>query len=254
MKTNTNEQKPTEEKEKFLRVFPNVKRCKALDWEERIILSNHISFLIQGNEFYQTDSFQGMELGMSAAQISKYTGRLKERGLIETKLTYEENPKGGRPIPVRYVTVIDMDKWISGDKTPVVKAIVSATKKKQAKKMTEYAKNKAEVQATNTETKTVDLKQLNSTTEQTLQPKEIAEVEVKKTASKPPVSTTPQPVKAEVDSSLTTNWLRIAESEDLLPASKKDLIDAIKDGRIKTEAHFMECVTKFKELDLPFRV
>lgn len=150
MKTNQNETNKTNKLEDFLLIHVNVKRCKALDWEERIILSNHISYLRNGQEFFQTDAFQAKELGLSAAQISKYTGRLKERGLIDTRMEYIPNPNGGRPIPKRYVTVIDMDKWITGDKVPAVNKIVSPTKKKQEKKMMGLAKAKTVINSAET--------------------------------------------------------------------------------------------------------
>ncbi|MBL0329099.1 MAG: hypothetical protein IPP64_06715 [Bacteroidetes bacterium] len=139
MKNKENEQNKSKipDQETFLKIPFNVKRCKDLDWEERVILSNYISYLVKGNEFYQTDSYQGRELGLSSAQISKYSNRLKERGEISTKMEFEENPNGGRPIPVRYVKVVDINKWLKGDTIPVVKKIISASKKRLAKKMAE---------------------------------------------------------------------------------------------------------------------
>lgn len=155
MNNKENEPSKKNEKETFLKICNNVKRCKGMDWEEKVILSNHISFQTHGKEFYQTDSYQAKELGLSTAQISKYTSRLKERGEINTEMKYEVNPTGGRPIPVRYVTVIDMDKWTKGDATPLVKKIISSAKKRLAMKMAEFTSNKNEV-VSNPDT-TIDL-------------------------------------------------------------------------------------------------
>jgi hypothetical protein len=135
MENNEKQTKKTTKEETFLKICENVKRCKALDWIERIILSNYISFQRNGQEFYQTDLYQAKELGLSAAQISKYTGRLKEREIIETTIDYIVNPSGGRPIPKRYVKVIDLDKWTEGKVVPDVKKITSASQKRKANKI-----------------------------------------------------------------------------------------------------------------------
>jgi|GEM_PF-5413474 hypothetical protein len=141
MKTQNNEQKKSNENTNFLMVLDNIKRCKGLDWKEKALLSNYISFLRDGKEFFQTDEFQAKELGLSPAQISKFTGRLKERGEIATDIKYVENANGGRPVPKRYVKVLDIDKWAKGDTTPVVNRITPPNKKKMAR---EVAANKNE--------------------------------------------------------------------------------------------------------------
>jgi hypothetical protein len=140
MKTENNEQNKKGETTNFLMILDNIKRCKGLDWKEKALLSNYISFLRDGKEFFQTDEFQAKELGLSPAQISKFTGKLKERGEIETEIKYDENPNGERPIPKRFVTVLDIGKWSKGDKTPVVNKVLSPAKKKLAKKMAETNK------------------------------------------------------------------------------------------------------------------
>lgn len=224
MKTKENEPNKTSQQETFLRIFDNVKYCKALDWEERAILSNHISFLINGQEFFQTDAFQAKSLGLSPAQISKYTGRLKERGLIETEMAYVPNPNGGRPIPKRYVTVIDMDKWTKGDKVPVVKAILSPSKKKLAIKTAELNKAKS----TNTNITGGTITNDANTIEATAQ----------------------QPVKTSGDSDKSTAWIKIVDSSDLHPLSKHELRKAINDNRIISEEHLNDSIILMKEMDL----
>lgn len=62
-------------------------------------------------------------------------------------MDYVPNPNGGRPIPKRYVTVIDMGKWVTGDKVPDVKSIVSPSKKRQARKAAESGQQKNETVA-----------------------------------------------------------------------------------------------------------
>lgn len=128
MKTETTKQTQNNHAN-FLRIHDNVKRCKALDLNERFILSNIISYLINDQEFFQTDARQAKELGLSPAQISKYTGRLKERELIEVKMEFIVNPNGGRPVPKRYITVKDIDKWIKGNTIPTVKPLAPKKKK-----------------------------------------------------------------------------------------------------------------------------
>ena len=130
--------------ETWIKLYYNVRRCKELDWEEKALLTNYLSFQMKGDEFFQTDSGQGRKLGLSTAQVSKYTSRLKERGEIETEMKYEVNPTGGRPIPVRYVKVIDVDKWTKNEAMPIVKKIISAGKKRLAKKMAEFTSTKNE--------------------------------------------------------------------------------------------------------------
>lgn len=135
MNNKENEQSKMPDSETWIKLYYNVRRCKGLDWEEKALLTNYLSFQMRGDEFYQTDSSQGGRLGLSTAQVCKYTSRLKERGEIDTKMKYEANPTGGRPIPVRYVTVIDVDKWTKNEAIPVVKKIISAGKKRLVKKM-----------------------------------------------------------------------------------------------------------------------
>ena len=244
MKNQENEANQQKEKENFLRIFPNIKRCKALDWEERAILSNYISFLIQGKEFYQTDSFQAKELGLSPAQVSKYTGRLKERGIIDTKLDYEENTNGGRPIPVRYVTVIEMDKWTKGDAVPQVKKIISPAQKKKA---IQLANKNAKVKTDNkisAESNTVDLKQTNPSATQTSQLKEKAVAAEQKTMFTSPVSITLNQEKAS--SNKIEDLIEIVKLESFSLPRENDLVKAILCGKIVSENHLQEIIATMK--------
>lgn len=115
---------PNNNRNNFLALFNNIKKCKALDCKERLILSQIASFQIQGDMCDQTDSGMGSELGMSAAQIGKNISRLKKRGEIDVKTEHQPNPNGGRPIPKRFIKIIDLAKWTTGNEIPKVKGIV----------------------------------------------------------------------------------------------------------------------------------
>lgn len=92
-------------------IYDNVSKCKTLGWNEKFILSHILSFQIDGKDFHQTDKEMGIELGSSTGQISKYTSRLKKRGEIETRIEFHVPISGGRPIPVRYIVVKNVNKW-----------------------------------------------------------------------------------------------------------------------------------------------
>ncbi len=244
MKTKTNDTNKTDETETFLRIFDNVKHCKALDWIERAILSNHISFQKNGKEFYQTDAYQAKVLGLSPAQINKYTGRLKERELIDTKIVYETNPNGGRPIPVRYVTVIDMYKWITGDKVPAVKAIVSPTKKKQAKRIEELTKSKNEV-ATSTTIKD-EVSVIQSVNQQEIKPS----VKLKKTKKDKNLEEMLEEVESKEALVIKSNSNEVAEVITL--DSEKDIDNTVSIGKSIIEKIKNNEEMVFKKVNIKF--
>jgi hypothetical protein len=240
MKNNQNETNPNEKEETFLRIFDNVKNCKGLDWEEKAIFSNHISYLINDKEFFQTDSFQAKELGLSPAQVSKYTGRLKERELIDTRIEYVPNENGGRPIPKRYVTVIDINKWVvKSEKILVAKKILSPAKKKLARKEAELVKAK-----TTAEVNITDLTQSNPLAEQIVQLKKKVEVAEQKAVSTPTVSTISQPEKAS--SNQIEDLIDIVKSESFTLARENDLVKAILCGKIVSEKNLKEIIATMK--------
>ncbi len=228
MNNKANEPNKIPDHETFLRIFYNVKRCKGMDWEEKIILSNFMSYQTNGKEFYQTDSHQASELGLSPAQISKYTSRLKERGEIETNMTYVENPNGGRPVPKRYVTVLNMDKWTKGESIPVVKKITSPTQRKLTKRLAEVTRIKEELRILSAQT-------INPPTEKEVKIIEPAIKKVKNetasTKTKPEVMTLDN--DKDVDNSNTLGKIIIAQiregKEILFHKVKVKLMDELID-------------------------
>ncbi len=199
---------------KFTRLFINVKRCKGLNWQEKAILSEIISYQLDGKPFKLKDITLALELAMDKGTVSKFINRLAKKGVLNKTTVPYLSPSGGKPKRLRTVTVVDIDSWTSISRP--VPVIANA--------------NEERAEAT---TKTIDLKELSVVVKQTPQPKEKV-----------------VPPSKNNDSDLREYWLTLTESKDLSPMSKKQLKDGILEGSVKSETQLRECFIKMKELDL----
>ena len=105
----------------FTRLFKNVKNCKELNWQEKALLSEIISYQLDDKSFKQKDKTLSIELGMDKGSISKYINQLYRRGVIDKTTISFASHSGGKPKRQRTITVIEMDKWTKGNTIPVLK-------------------------------------------------------------------------------------------------------------------------------------
>ncbi|MFN9938178.1 MAG: MarR family transcriptional regulator, partial [bacterium] len=74
---------------KHTRLFKNVKACKDLNWQEKAILSEIISYQLDEKPFKLKDITIAIELGMDKGTVSKFINRLYKKGLIDkTTVSY----------------------------------------------------------------------------------------------------------------------------------------------------------------------
>lgn len=200
---------------KFTRLFINVKRCKGLNWQEKAILSEIISYQLDGKQFKLKDITLALELAMDKGTVSKFINRLAKKGVLSKTTIPYLSPDGGKPKRLRTVFVNDIESWTNINRP--VSVITTNEEKLEA------------------DTKTVDLTPLNEVLKQSPQPKENA---------------LPEPQK--IDSETKESWIRLIESESLSLPSKADLKDAINTGAIVSEKQLKDTMQKFKDIDLRF--
>lgn len=108
----------------FTRLFDNVKACKDLNWQEKAIFSEIISYQLDGKPFKLKDITIAIELGMDKGTVSKFINRLYKKGLINKTTVSYPSHEGGKPKRLRTITVNNIDQWIVKSKTaPTVKPI-----------------------------------------------------------------------------------------------------------------------------------
>lgn len=107
----------------FTRLFKNVKKCKDLCWQEKAILSEILSYHLDGKPFKHKDLTLAIELGMDKGTISKFINRLHKRGVIGKVTVSFPSPSGGKHKRQRTVTISDPDKWTKGDTIPSVRKL-----------------------------------------------------------------------------------------------------------------------------------
>ncbi len=109
---------------KHTRLFKNVKACKDLNWQEKAILSEIISYQLDEKPFKLKDITIAIELGMDKGTVSKFINRLYKKGLIDKTTVSYPSHEGGKPKRLRTVSVINIEQWTEKGKTaPSIKAI-----------------------------------------------------------------------------------------------------------------------------------
>ena len=116
----------------FTRLFKNVKKNKELNWQEKAILSEIISYQLDGKLFKVKDLTLAIELGMDKGTISKLINRLFKKGLLDKTTVTFPSLEGGKPKRLRTVSVNNIDQWTEKGKTaPTIKPIESKRTKEQ---------------------------------------------------------------------------------------------------------------------------
>jgi DNA-binding MarR family transcriptional regulator len=144
---------------KHTRLFNNVKACTELNWQEKAILSEIISYQLNGDVFDVKDSTLSYRLGMDKGTISKFINRLHKKGLINKITSSYQNQSGNKPKRLRTITVIDIELWTEKGKTPpTIKAIEAKPKKATSVEIVETPVIKTEITSTETNTIQLDVK------------------------------------------------------------------------------------------------
>lgn len=102
---------------KHTRLFKNVKMCKDLNWQEKAILSEIISYQLDEKPFKLKDITIAIELGMDKGTVSKFINRLYKKGLINKTTVSYPSHEGGKPKRLRTVSVINIEQWTEKGKT-----------------------------------------------------------------------------------------------------------------------------------------
>lgn len=108
------------EQSNFTRLFKNVKNCKDLCWQEKAILSEVLSYQLDGKEFKHKDMTLSKELGIDKGSVNKFINRLYKRRVFDKVTRPVLSPTGGKPKRQRTITVIDHEKWTTGNAAPTV--------------------------------------------------------------------------------------------------------------------------------------
>jgi hypothetical protein len=116
----------------FTRFFKNVKQCKELNWQEKALLSEMISYQLEGMPFKVKDKTLAVEVAMDKGSVSKFVNQLHKREVIDKTVESFASPSGGKPKRLRTITVRDIDMWTKPNRKPVVKALELSLKKKKA--------------------------------------------------------------------------------------------------------------------------
>ena len=99
------------------RLFKNVKACKELNWQEKAILSEIISYQLDGKPFKLKDITLAIELGLDKGTVSKFVNRLNKKGLLNKTTVSFPSHEGGKPKRLRTITVINIEQWTERGKT-----------------------------------------------------------------------------------------------------------------------------------------
>ena len=143
----------------FTRLFKNVIKCKELNWQEKAILTEIISYQLNGDSFKVKDITLAIELGMDKGTISKFVNRLHKKGLLNKTTVSFASLSGGKPKRLRTITVIDIELWTEKGKTPpTIKAIEAKPKKATSVEIVETPVIKTEITSTETNTIQLDVK------------------------------------------------------------------------------------------------
>jgi hypothetical protein len=143
----------------FTRLFDNVKMCTELNWQEKAILSEIISYQLDGKPFKLKDITLAYELGMDKGTISKFVNRLHKKGLLNKTTVSFPSLSGGKPKRLRTITVINIELWTEKGKTlPTIKAIEVKPKKMTSVEIVETPVIKTEIASTETNTIQQDVK------------------------------------------------------------------------------------------------
>ncbi len=116
---------------KFTRLFKNVKNCKNLNWQEKAILSEIISYQLDGKPFKVKDLTLAYELAMDKGSVSKFIRQLSLKKVITKNTVTYLSHSGGKPKRLRTIIVNEIEKWTDAFKTPVIEPIQSSPKKSQ---------------------------------------------------------------------------------------------------------------------------
>ena len=141
------------------RLFKKVKTCTELNWQEKAILSEIISYQLDGKPFKVKDITLAYELGMDKGTISKFVNRLHKKGLLNKTTVSFPSLSGGKPKRLRTITVIDIEQWTEKGKTqPTIKVIEAKQKKATSVEIVETPVIKTEITSTDTNTIQLDVK------------------------------------------------------------------------------------------------
>ncbi len=108
---------------KFTRLFKNIKRCKELNWQEKAILSEIISYQLDGKPFKIKDKTLAIELAMDEGSVNKFINRLSKKGILDKVTVSFASLSGGKPKRLRTITVNEINQWTQGDNAPTLKPI-----------------------------------------------------------------------------------------------------------------------------------
>lgn len=122
---------------KHTRLFNNVKACKDLNWQEKAILTEIISYQLNGDVFDVKDITLAYRLGMDKGTVSKFINRLHKKGLINKITSSYQNQSGDKPKRLRTITVNNIEQWTEKDKTPPAALVVEKKKKVVIEPVTE---------------------------------------------------------------------------------------------------------------------
>lgn len=111
------------------RLFKAVKACTELNWQEKAILSEIISYQLNGDVFDVKDITLAYRLGMDKGTVSKFINRLHKKGLINKITSSYQNQSGDKPKRLRTITVINIEQWTEKDKTPPAALVIEKKKK-----------------------------------------------------------------------------------------------------------------------------
>ncbi|MEW4925194.1 helix-turn-helix domain-containing protein [Algibacter sp. 2305UL17-15] len=94
----------------FIKVYNRVKLDKNLDYLEKLILSEIISYQLQGKVFFKTNKSLAFEYGCSENTIQKRITKLQP--LLVNETFYPQNPNGGRPPKRRKLLVKNLTYYV----------------------------------------------------------------------------------------------------------------------------------------------
>lgn len=104
---------------KFTRLFKNVKNCKNLNWQEKAILSEIISYQLEQRPFKLKDLTIADKLALDKGSVSKFIRQLAHKDVINKETITYVSDSGGKPKRLRTITVIEIEKWTDGYVIPV---------------------------------------------------------------------------------------------------------------------------------------
>lgn len=97
----------------FIKVYNRVKIDKTLDYLEKLIFSEIISYQLQGKVFFKTNKSLAYEYGCSENTIQKRITNLQP--LLYNEPFYPINPNGGRPPKRRKLVVKSLTDYVPQD-------------------------------------------------------------------------------------------------------------------------------------------